>query len=284
MTDAMELLRDLDPAPEGESTARAIGADDAAFAALWSRIEHEQQSAGDRGTSGDLCRTRRRRWSLAGLGLAAAVTGAVVLWPSGPTAPVAHAGWVPDPAPVAASDLSAWAEYACAADRSQDGIDRGGATHPDPPRVDDLQPVAAEQRGEAVLVLSAGSEAWSTCLTAESGWGGMRATTRLTDLDTGETIGNWHLSQATHHAAAGQPGFAWDAVVFGAQVADDVERVVLTLGSGFEVDATVAEGFALAWWPQEGSGAESVDAVAITLIDESGAVVEEIKIPAVPSQ
>lgn len=69
-----------------------------------------------------------------------------------------------------------------------------------------------------------------------------------------------------------------------AQVADDVERVVLTLGSGFEVDATVAEGFALAWWPQEGSGAESVDAVAITLIDESGAVVEEIKIPAVPSQ
>lgn len=240
MIDAMTVLRDLDPESASQSTARTIGADDAAFAALWSRIAREQQPAGDRGTAGGLRRTSRRRWSLAGLGLAAALTGAIVLWPSGPMAPVAHAGWVPEPTPVAASDISAWAEYACVVDSSQDGIDRGGVTHPNPPRQDDLQPVAAEQRGEAVLVLSAGSEAWTTCLTAESGWGGGRLTTRLSELDAGEAVGNANLGQATLHPAAGQPGFAWDARVFGAQVADDVERVVLTLGSGFEVEATVA--------------------------------------------
>lgn len=281
MIDAMTVLRNLDPESASQSTARTIGADDAAFAALWSRIAREQQPAGDRGTAGGLRRTSRRRWSLAGLGLAAALTGAIVLWPSGPMAPVAHAGWVPEPTPVAASDISAWAEYACVVDSSQDGIDRGGVTHPNPPRQDDLQPVAAEQRGEAVLVLSAGSEAWTTCLTAESGWGGGRLTTRLSELDAGEAVGNANLGQATLHPAAGQPGFAWDARVFGAQVADDVERVVLTLGSGFEVEATVAGGFALAWWPQEGSGS---DAVAIVFIDESGAVVEEIEFPAPPSQ
>ncbi|OJX97508.1 MAG: hypothetical protein BGO96_06325 [Micrococcales bacterium 73-15] len=203
---------------------------------------------------------------------AAVVATAVALWPTGPSAPVAHAGWVPHPTLVALADLSPWIEQACASE------DPDTSGHAGEPAFDDVQPVLAERRGDVVLLLQAGSTGWTACVQPQTGWGGSLAHAATTPLDALDTVASLVVTTQSHTPAAGRGGIAWTSVLLAAQVDRSVARAEVVLATGFRVEATVTQGYLAAWWPLDGATlpGDPADLGELVLRDDAGNVLRTI--------
>jgi hypothetical protein len=194
-------------------------------------------------------RTTRSRRVAVRLGIAASLAAAsvagVTLWPdpSASWVPAAYAGWRAVPEPVTPVDAQAHAQTCLA--KVAFLASQGDTSYAALPLAD-MTPVVAERRGPwTYTLLAAGgpgshADAGLTCLLSD-------------DPTVGGSISAWSGSTAAP-PARGQIQWisaGWGGEIFDIQgyVGDDVSRVTATLWNGVVVDATVADGRFVAWWP-----------------------------------
>lgn len=207
----------------------------------------------------------RRRRVVVRVGLAAALAAAsvagVTLWPHAQVGGVssAYAAWRAVPQPVEPGDLAVQGR-ACL-----DALRRTGGD-PQALRADELAPALAERRGPWTMTLLVAGERGShleaavTCLgNADPAlpvqWGGY----------AGPSTGVPAPDEIAWTGAGGDDRW-FD--VWG-YVGDHVTRVAVTLSDGTAVEASVADGYFLAWWPRETAEAPEPFTLTWTLADGS---------------
>lgn len=250
-----ELAR-LAPAPDHDAVARAHAHVMAAVGAV------PPPQAGPTTTRPP---NPRRRVALR-LGLAAALAAAsvagVTLWPHAQVGGVssAYAAWRTVPQPVEPGDLAAQGR-ACL-----DAVRRTGGD-PQALRADELAPALAERRGPWTMTLLVAGERGShleaavTCLgntdpSLPVEWGGY----------AGPAAGVPARDEIAWIGAGGH-GHWFDVSGY---VGDDVTHVAVTLSDGTVVEASVADGYFLAWWPRETAEVPEPFTLTWTVADGTG--------------
>lgn len=194
--------------------------------------------------------------------LAVASVAGVTLWPHAHVGGVssAYGAWRAVPQPVEPGDLAAQGR-ACL-----DALRRTGGD-PQALRADELTPALAERRGPWTMTLLVAGERGShleaavTCLgNADPSlgvqWGGY----------AGPAAGVPAPGEIAWLGAGGHGH--WFEV--SGYVGDDVTHVAATLSDGTVVEATVAAGYFLAWWPRQTAEAPEPFTLTWTLADGSG--------------
>lgn len=191
-------------------------------------------------------RRPRRRWAVAAGGIAAATAGAIS-WAAFSPSPAS--AWAPFPQPVTGS----------AATRLQSDCKTQVSGHAWPIPTGGLDNSLAEQRGASSAVLLFGSDGRQAICVDPHGSG---------QAFTGPLVGVSTTDDS--HAAVtavtdGGPGLGMWAVH--GRVPSRAAKVLVILGDGQQVTASVGHGHYLAWWPStDGSG-------SVRVTDASGAVV-----------
>jgi hypothetical protein len=166
------------------------------------------------------------------------------------------------------------------------------------PPQDGWEPAVVDRRGELAMVLLTGDGYYRFCgyaglgdnLRYTHGGGGMGRINLLPEGEVASAEG-WDASRARHDLDPS--GLTWyetgTGKVFG-QVAPHVARVDVTLSDGTEVEASVSDGWYVAFWPGSSrrilawTRADVPEPVAVRSYDSSGEVLDHMKIQRWPSR
>jgi hypothetical protein len=204
-------------------------------------------------------RAGARGWRAVGVGAAAATAGVVGWMFIGAGAPAAAWAAVPRPASAAvAAKLASSCQARVAEGRW-------------PIRLGHVEGVLAEQRGASTAVLLVADDASDAVCVDPHG-----RTTGPAGGIAGPLVGVITEDQAadavlTVDGTPGGPGLGlW--TVFGRISAPGVAKVLISLGDGSEVTASLGNGHYLAWWPSTGGG------VTIRAVDSSGNTIASMQL------
>lgn len=219
-------------------------------------------------------RTRDLRPPMAAgvLATAAAAAAALLLVDLGPQAPAAFAGWSPTPTHASSAQVSgATADCTSRLGDFSTGTAKAmqAANIKDLPTISDMSPVLTDTRGPFTFVVYSGAHgANGTCI---SGPGFTSLSTRSADgapaADAGKIAGAFEV-----HTAHGADAYSF---VEG-HAGDGVTAATLVLSDGSQVQATIQNGWWVAWWP----GSTHVTSAQVTTA--SGTSTQQLDIPAMP--
>ena len=187
---------------------------------------------------------------LAGLAVALAASGCWIARVEGPPA----------------DDLSTWSEVPLAPDPELARVAASGESSCITGRQGDRVQVLLQDRRTAstAAFLFTGPGAFGSCFVTKAGGGAGGGSGPLPEPMTSD------LSLDANGFGDVADG---EARHLGGRVGDDVTRVDVALADGRSVTASVANGYWLAWWPDD------VLAEQVLAVDASGAVLETVEVP-----
>ncbi|HEX4011942.1 MAG TPA: hypothetical protein VHX62_18110 [Solirubrobacteraceae bacterium] len=186
---------------------------------------------------------------------AAAATAAVLLIDLGPRAPTAFAGWSPKPTAAGADQISS-AEAGCRQQLSSGAAAavRHQFPHALPPSMLGLPVVLTDVRGPFTFVVLADAQRSATCISGPqfTSVAGSASSQPAAPLPAGQIA----VTQLAHTSRAG------NAYSFAeGRTGSGVTAATLNLSDGSHVQATVQNGWFVAWWPS-GAGVSSAAVTA----------------------